>query len=233
MQLIAPEILLEAHGIAPAISAAGLCVGLLLWLTGWWGHRFWIVLTTTVVGGFLGLKLEPVYDTHPLLTALLLAIAAGVLALALVRVIVFAASGATLCAVVHLFAPMNWDKPLCWFLVGGMAGLLLFRFWTMLLTSFCATLLMGYSLLCLLGSLGKLDAVVTAERYGTLLTSACFAVTVVGLLIQYFLERRRALLTRLQEERMRRITQREQEPSPPYSSQKRWFSWGQNYRRAG
>ena len=46
MQLIAPEILQETRGLSPAVSGTAMFVGLMLWLTGWTWHRFWVVLAT-------------------------------------------------------------------------------------------------------------------------------------------------------------------------------------------
>src|SRR5205823_4592530 len=114
--------------------------------------------------GIGGLNIGPTYGMKPLVAGLLLAIAGGQLALALARVVVFAAAGLTTAAAVHAGAPANWDIPLGWFLAGGLVGLLLFRLWTMLLTSFLGALLMGYSLLCLLDHLHKLSALDGGSR---------------------------------------------------------------------
>ena len=83
MALLAPDILEEARGLSVAVSVSGLVLGLLLWLLGWRGHRFWIVLAATVSAGVAGLSMGPSYGASPELAGLLLAIAAGVLALAL------------------------------------------------------------------------------------------------------------------------------------------------------
>ena len=66
MQLILPDILAEARGFTVAFSVAGLSVGLLLWLFGWWGHRFWIVLTATLGAGIWGLYSGKFYGVQPL-----------------------------------------------------------------------------------------------------------------------------------------------------------------------
>src|SRR2546421_652405 len=87
MQLLAPDILEEAGEISVAVTAASFAIGFLLWLLGWRGHRFWIVLAATIGAGVVGLYAAPAHRTHPLLAGLLLAVAAGALALALVRVI--------------------------------------------------------------------------------------------------------------------------------------------------
>src|SRR5262249_12085001 len=93
MQLVVPEILDEARGFSVAVSVTALVMGLSLWLIGWRSHRFWIVLGTTIGAGVWGLSSGPIYGTPGLVAGLLLALAAGALALALVRVVAFAAGG--------------------------------------------------------------------------------------------------------------------------------------------
>lgn len=234
MQLITTDILEAAQGLSPAVSGVGLAIGLLLWITGWWGHRFWIVMATTVSAGVLGIIHSNVLGTingmRPLVTGVLVAIAAGVLALALVRVVVFAAGGAVVYLIVHAAAPATWDEPLGWFLVGGLGGLVLFRLWTMVLTSFTGSLLMIYSLLCMLDRLGRLDAVALSENKRVMLNAACLAATAVGVIMQMLLERRQKRNERWKEERMRQIAEREQEIL--YGKKRGWFGWGQPRRAA-
>src|SRR5262245_29579046 len=134
MQLVWPEVLAEVSSLSLAVSGTGLALGVLLWLFGWVGHRFWIVLLATAGAGVLGLYLNPVFGAYALLVGGLLAVAAGVLALSLVRVVAFTAGGAALWLGVRAFAPA-WNEPLVCFLVGGLVGVLLFRLWTMALTS--------------------------------------------------------------------------------------------------
>src|SRR5436189_773433 len=117
MQFLAPDILDAARQVSLGVSGTGCAVGLLLWLTGWYGHRFWIVLGSTVVAGVAGLLLGPAHGMQPLVAGLLFAIAAGVLALALVRVIVFAAGGAAVCVACRGLLPAGWDGPLACFLI--------------------------------------------------------------------------------------------------------------------
>ena len=54
MSIFDPEILQELCGLSFGLCVTGAVVGLLLWLTGWWLHRFWIVLAITVVVMGLG-----------------------------------------------------------------------------------------------------------------------------------------------------------------------------------
>src|SRR5438270_12033227 len=108
MQLLAPDVLSEARGLSLGISALGVVVGFLLWLTGWRGHRFWIVLGSTVSAGIYGLWSAPVSQVQPLVAALLMAVAAGLLALSLVRLVAFAAGGIATWLVVHAVAAAVW-----------------------------------------------------------------------------------------------------------------------------
>src|SRR5262249_57053734 len=117
--------------------------------------------------GVLALNAAPHYGLQPLVAGLLLAVSAGVLALTLVRLVAYAAGGLAAWMIVHALAPL-WDQPLLCFLVGGLIGLLLFRFWTMALTSMLGTLLLGYSGLCIGDKLGYLDAVGWAAAQGPL-----------------------------------------------------------------
>jgi MFS family permease len=222
MHLISPEILDEARShFSFGVLGAGLSVGLLLWLFGWWGHRFWIVLTATVGGGVLGLQNGPDYHLQPVVAGLLLAISAGVLALSLVRVFAYAAGGVAAWMIVHALAPL-WDQPLLCFLVGGLIGLFLFRFWTMALTSFVGTLLLLYSGLALGDKLDRLDAVGWAQDQGTLLNWLCGVVTLVGFVVQLILERRRI-------RRQRENAEEEQE----FERESRYSRHRSSHRRAG
>src|SRR5436853_292805 len=93
MVLIATDILADLCGLSLGLLIALVPVGLLLWLFGWWSNRFWIVLATTVCAGVFGLLEATTWQAQPIVVAVLLAIAAGILALALMRLITFAAGG--------------------------------------------------------------------------------------------------------------------------------------------
>jgi MFS family permease len=189
MQLLAPDILVEGYGLSVAITATGLVLGLLLWLFGWQAHRFWIVLIATVAAGISGLYSGPKTGIPPLVASLLMAVAFGVLALALARVVSFAAGGAAAWVLAHALIP-QWDEPLLWILAGGLLGLWLFRLWTMMLTSAAGTLLMGYSLLWLLESSGRFNASEWAGQHKTSLDWSCVSVAAVGVLVQFLFDRR-------------------------------------------
>jgi hypothetical protein len=231
MQLFAPEIFQAGHGLSVGLCAIGLVLGIALWLTGWMAHRFWIVLTATVIAGIAGLATSSMHGMKPLLAGILLAVGAGALALALIRLVVFAATGGLLALAVHNLGPASIDEPLGWFLFGGLVGLLLFRFWTMVLTSLSGAALGAYSLLFLLDTAGSLDAVSLSERKGPMLNAACLAFAAVGVVLQILIEKRRARQQRIRDEFERQHREREEEV---LYGRRRWFPWGRQtpYREA-
>ena len=231
MQMFAPEIFMEGHGLSGGLCAIGLLLGIALWVTGWMAHRFWIVLTATVLAGIIGLATSSLHGMKPLLAGILLAVGAGALALALIRLVVFAATGGALALLVHNLAPASVDGPLGWFLFGGLAGLLLFRFWTMVLTSVSGATLAGYSLLLLLDTAGSIDAVALTERKVAVLNAGCLAFAAVGVVLQVLIERRRARLQRIRDEFERQHREREEEV---LYGRRRWFPWSRQtpYREA-
>jgi hypothetical protein len=224
MQLLSPDILQDACEISVPITATAFAVGLLVWALGWRGHRFWIVLAATVAAGILGLYSGPIHKTQPMVAGLLLAVAAGALALALVRVVAFASGAIALWIAVHALMP-NWHEPLVALLVGGLIGLLLFRVWTMTLTSSAGALIMAYSGLCLAHKLGNVDVVALAENHPLMLNCLCGAAAIAGLAVQYLITRRRESDTSRRDSRPK--------SQPQNSGGLFWWSRGRSYRRAG
>lgn len=190
MLLLAPDILTDARGLSAGITGTGIAIGVALWVTGWWAHRFWVVLGTTMAAGVFGLMSASGNKLQPLMVAILLAVAAGVLALSLVRLVAFAAGGVAAWAAAHLSAKGLGDPVIC-FLAGGLVGLFLFRFWIMVASSFLGSLLMAYSGLCLADRLGKLNAVDWADHKQQMLTSVVVGATVLGVVVQWGVERLR------------------------------------------
>jgi len=187
MQLIAPDLLEPLVGFSLAGCIIGLVVGGALWLGGWWAHRFWIVLFATVAAGWVGLR-SSTAGMSPLVAGVLLAVSAGMMALALARVVAFVAGGAAVLLVVPVLLPA-WDDHLLAFFSGGLVGLLLFRWWMMTLTSLGGTLVASYAALLLLDRSDKLDAVAWAEERATLLNWIVIGGTLMGVFTQYLLAR--------------------------------------------
>jgi len=188
MTIIATDILGDLCGLSLGLIIAIIPVGLLLWLLGWWSHRFWIVLTTTVLAGVFGLLEASTWRVQPIVVAVLLAIAAGVLALALVRVVTFAAGGMASIYIVQFTFP-SLNQPVICFLIGGLVSLLLFRWCFMALTSFLGSTLLAYGTLALLHYYESLDALGWADTNATFLTILCGMFTLAGFIFQIMFER--------------------------------------------
>jgi len=236
MRLLAPDLLADARELSVGVVAGGLALGLALWLYGWRGHRFWVVLSATFAGGVGGLVSSSAYAVQPLVAGLLAAVAAGVLALALVRVLAFLTGGLCACLLMHAVAP-SWDQPLVSMLVGGLLGVYLFRLGMMVLTSFLGTLLIGYCALCLLERFGTLKSVPWAETNAVLLNWLCGSGAILGVLTQFLLERRRSRKKRDAEEKTRQKAAEDEEKKKAkaaVAAKKGWFSWASGKkRRAG
>jgi hypothetical protein len=231
MHLVAPDILAEARGLSLAASGTAVVVGLLLWLFGAWGHRFWLVLATTLAAGVLGLSHGPDFGVQRLVAGLMLGVTAGVLALSLVRLLAFVAGGLAGLLTAQALAPA-WEEAFVAFFASGLLGLLLFRLWMRLLTSLAGTLLTVHGGILLADRLGKIHAVEWTTRRQTLLDWAAAGAVLLGVLAQWLLERRRARLKREQEEEQQR---RQEEERARRSRKRSWWGWGppKKYRRAG
>jgi hypothetical protein len=123
--------------------------------------------------------------------------------LALVRVVAFAAGGAAAWLLIRAVGPASWHEPLICFLVGGLAALLLFRFWMMALASMTGSLCMVYFGLWLGDRLSKWDAVSLTTQHPELFNWGCAGIALAGFLLQFLVERRRARLAREREEEER------------------------------
>ncbi len=229
MQFVAPDILAEMRGLSPAVCGVGIGIGVLLWLFGWWGHKFWIVLATTVVAGIAGLTSARSAGVQPFVAGLLLAVAAGLMALALARLMAFIGGGLVVLALTRAFAP-GWEEPLIGFLAGGLVGLLMFRWWTMAASSVTGTLVMVYSGLCLADRLGKIDARDWAENRSLLLNWVCGGAALTGMVAQLLLERwkKARAKKKSQDEKLQRA---EFELEQQYQKRKSSW-WGGKGRRA-
>ncbi len=224
MVLVAADILDEVRQLPLFLLAIGLTLGVLLWLYGGRGHRFWLVLAMTTAGGVFGLHFGAAYSLQPLVAGLLLAVTAGALALALARVILFIAGGAACVWLARTIAP-SWDEPALSFLVGGLMGVLLYKVWVTALTSLAGTLLIAYSILGLLGRFGVDGLTSWAQQQVPLLNWICAAATVLGLLTQFLVERRRRRRIRQKaaDEKEAEETARNYQPPPP--PPRPWWDW--------
>ena len=209
MHLIAPDILAEAHGLSVGVLATAVALGLFLWLFGWRWHRFWTVVAVTVAGGLYGLSTGQTGGGHVLALGLLLAVSAGLLALELARLFAFAAGGTAAWLAAGALFPTAQELGV-FFLAGGLAGVLLYRLWTMALTSFVGTLVAGHAGLVLIATLTDLDTIGWAGRNPIALSVAVGLVSLLGLAAQGAQVRRHH--HRNEEEQPRRFRKRRRDP---------------------
>src|SRR5262249_19945657 len=190
MQLVAADIISEAQGLSVPFAAAGVAIAVLLWVLGWRWHLFWVVLGTTIGAGLVGLSTQQAIGPRMLAAGVLLALAAGMMAIDLSRLLAFAASGVVAWLIVHKVLP-NFNEPLICFLVGGILGILLYRLQLMALTSFAATLLFSHSLILLVEKLseGRFDATAWVQANALGLNIAVVVVTLAGIAAQGQYER--------------------------------------------
>ena len=216
MNVVTADLVADLCGLSLGVLLAGGGIGLVLWLCGWKSHRFWVVLLTTVTAGVYGLQEAAAFRTPPLVAAILLAVAAGVLALALVRLLAFWAGGVSGLLILQAAAP-TLDQPLVVFVVSGLVSLLLFRWFLMALTSFAGSVLVCCAGVALLNMHGGLDAVAWTEQGTGLLNWICGLMAVMGFLVQFLVDRRAS----------RRVVEEESDDEGMF------FRFTRFYRRAG
>ena len=188
MYLPAPDILADACGLSLGLILLTVPAGIVLWLLGWWSHRFWVVLFTTVLAGVAGLHYAGDFHAPPLVAAVLLALSAGVLALALVRLMAFVAGGLAGVLLVQAAYPAL-HQPLLVFLICGLVTIFLFRLCTMALTSLAGTLLLAGAALMLLHHYALVDAPSYCEQSRVLLNWIGGLLAFAGFVAQFALDR--------------------------------------------
>jgi hypothetical protein len=209
-------------------------LGTLLWLFGGRSHRFWLAMAVTLSAGLLGLMLGKHYGMQPLVAGLLLAVSAGALALSLVRILLFAAGGIAALGGMHMIAP-TWEEPIAVFLVGGLIGVLLYRFWIITFSSVIGVLLLSYSGLALLDRLHMVNSVAWVEQKGPLLNWGCGALMIMGIVVQFLLDRRqRGASQSAGEQEPIEVAPPAPQPTPKPARSMLWI-WGERllHRRAG
>jgi hypothetical protein len=184
MQFIAPDILTEARGLTTAMTGTLCVLGIALWLFGWRWHRFWVVAGITLAAGMLGLNAgRAAGGTQIMAVGILLAVAAGMLALELAKVFAFVAGGCGAWLAIQWVFPQAQEL---WavFLSGGLFGVLLYRLWTMLLTSLMGVLMAGHAALILLEQVVTYDAVKWVIDNQAAVNGSVVGLTVLGILLQ-------------------------------------------------
>lgn len=183
MQLIAPDILAEARELTGAMLGTVCVLGIALWLFGWRWHRFWIVAGITLTAGLIGMNAGRTGGTQVMAVGILVAVAAGLMALELAKVLAFVAGGCGAWLAVQWVFPQAQEL---WavFLCGGLFGILLYRLWTMLLTSLLGTLLAGHAGLLLVAPTFGFDPVTWAANNMAALNGVVVGLVILGILLQ-------------------------------------------------
>jgi hypothetical protein len=189
MNLLAPDLLEITRQLSPTVCGVAMALGLGLWLFGGASHRFWLAMTLTVAAGIAGMSLARDFAVEPLVGGLLLALSAGALALALARISVFLAGGLAALLVTRMIVP--GVNELITFLIGGLIGVAFYQLWITALSSLFGTVLLLYGTVSLLDQLGELKSIDWATRNGKLVNWGVIGGTLLGILIQFALDRRR------------------------------------------
>ena len=185
MHLIAPDVLTEARGLTGAMAGTVCVLGIALWVFGGRWHRFWVVAGITLAAGLVGLNAARGAGGNAPVMAIgvLLAITAGMMALELAKILAFVAGG------VGAWLAVQWVLPQAqelWavFLCGGLFGVLLYRLWTMLLTSLAGTLCAGHAGLLMLEPVLNFDAAAWAAANLAALNGIAVAWVILGIVVQ-------------------------------------------------
>jgi hypothetical protein len=205
MHFLDAEIFSEVVKLSnPTLIAIVLC-GLLLWSAGYLTHKFWVVFLATAGAGVLGFDKGPDFGIQGVFAALLFGISAGILALSIIRVVVFVFGGCTGIVVGNVLMPAG-DAWLACLLIGGIAALLLYPFWFTALSSLLGTLASAYGIIAILDKLNALDSSNIVDKHAGLVDVICIGFVVFGTIIQYFLTkyfRKRKWRLMQEEERFR------------------------------
>lgn len=223
MQLIAPDILAEARGLTGAMTGTIAVLGFALWLFGWRWHRFWIVAGITLAAGLIGLNAgRTTGGTQVMAVGILLAVAAGLLALELAKVLAFVAGGCGAWLAVQWVLPQAQEL---WavFLCGGLFGLLLYRLWTMLLTSLIGALLAGHALILLTEQFFHFDCVAWVSANVPALNGVVVGVVVLGILLQAIASPEEETVGEKQDEKVEVKEEPEPAPAPRPTKPAPWW----------
>jgi hypothetical protein len=183
MHLVEPDILAEVARLSPAAAGVGLLLGLAVWCTGWLRRTFWVALAVTAGFGLYGVHLGRATGSHPLVTALLLGVSAGLLSLELGRVIAFVAGGLAAALFLAHFVP-TFPEPLLAYLAGGLLAVLLFKLCFLAVMGFSGALLMTYCGLALAMRSLRIDTIQLATARPNAMNTTVLVLTLLGMVVQ-------------------------------------------------
>ena len=145
MQILSPDVLADVLELPVPALLVLMGFGALLSLTGWRWHRFWLTICVSLISGLVGLRQAQAWGINqPIVAGVLLAAAAGCLALSLARVGLFLAYGLAAWYAMKRLAPPYAIPAIC-ICVGGIFSVLFYRFCVVLLTSVVGSILFTYA----------------------------------------------------------------------------------------
>jgi hypothetical protein len=183
VQLIAPEIVAEVGRLSRSGVFAGFALGLAIWATGWMRRTFWVSLAVTVGFGLFGLQIGREAGTHPLVTALLLGISAGALAVELGRLIAFVSGGLATAITIQTFVP-SFPEPLLAYLAGGLACVVMYKVWMLAVFGFVGSMTLAYTGLVLAAMFLRLDVMTLTKTKAPIVTGAVLVATLLSMVFQ-------------------------------------------------
>lgn len=220
MHFLDAEIFSEVVNLSTPTLIAILFCGILLWSAGYLTHKFWVVFLATAGAGILGFDKGPGFGIQGIFAALLFGISAGILALSIIRVVVFIFGGCTGLIIGNVLMPAG-DAWLACILVGGIAALLLYPFWFTAFSSLLGTLATAYGIIALLDRFKALDSSLIVDKQASFIDIVCIGFVIIGTIIQYFLTKYfRKRKWRLMQEQDRFRSQNE---SLVYANPESWF----------
>ncbi len=183
MLLLNPDVIAETRGLSIGASGFLLFVGFLLWAFGWRWHRFWVVFAITLTAGILGLSAGQNAGVQILVVGVLSALAAGMLALEIARILAFVTGGVAAWVAATMIVPGAQEL---WavFLCGGLIGVVLYKLWTMIAMSLLGILVCWHTLLAMSEGLLSMDAPKWAAENASALNGAVVVGTLLGVLVQ-------------------------------------------------
>ncbi len=149
MQVLTPDVFADVLELPAAALLIMVALGVLLSLTGWLWHRFWLTICVSLIAGLIGIRQAPAWGiAQPIVAGILMAAAAGCLALSLARVGLFLAYGLGAWYAMKRLSPELAIPAVC-ICIGGLFSVLFYRFCVVLLTTILGSLLLGFGGLAL------------------------------------------------------------------------------------
>jgi hypothetical protein len=190
MQVLSPDVFADVLELPLAALGIIAALGAAIALTGWRWHRFWLTITVSLVSGLIGIRQASVWGIEqPVMAGVLLATAAGCLALSLARVGMFLAYGLTIWYAMKRIAPLHAVPAFC-ICVGGLFSVLFYRFCIVLLTSAFGSLLLCYGGLAALQEKNIFSVSSWLQEQPLMGTAVWAGLTLFTLLLQLYFWRR-------------------------------------------